>query len=78
VRPERHTDAAGAGGRWHRQPLAWLAALVLAASLGAAAITIVVAERYPDDSLPVSERRVLKAPVTRDTDTPSATGDPAG
>jgi hypothetical protein len=75
VKPERQTDAARAVGRWYRQPLAWLAALVLAASLGAIAVTIVVAERYPDDSLPVTDRRVLKAPVAREPDAPSTSAD---
>lgn len=78
MKPERHTDAAPAGASWYRQPVAWLAALILAASLGAVAVTIIVAERFPDDSLPVTDRRVLKAPVARDSDTPPSTAaDPA-
>lgn len=72
MKPGQQTDAAPAGARWYRQPVAWLAAIVLAASLGAVAVTIVVAQRYPDDSLPASDHRVLKAPVARDSDAPAA------
>lgn len=77
VKPGQHTDAALAGARWYRQPVAWLAAIVLAASLGAVAVTIVVAERYPDDSLPIATERVLKAPVARDSDAPPTGTDAA-
>lgn len=77
VKPGRHTDAALAGARWYRQPVAWLAAIVLAASLGAVAVTIVVAERYPDDTLPIAAGRVLKAPVARDSDPPATATDAA-
>jgi hypothetical protein len=41
---------------------------VLLASLGAVAFTITVAERYPDDSLPAGDDRVLKTPVEREGD----------
>jgi hypothetical protein len=48
-----------------------LAALILFASLGAIAVTIVVAERFPDASLPAAGDRVLKTPVARAADTAS-------
>ena len=68
VKPGRQTDPARAGASWYRQPIAWLAALVLLASLGAVVVTITVAERYPDDSLPAGDDRVLKTPVERQGD----------
>jgi hypothetical protein len=55
-----------------------LAALILFASLAAIAVTIVVAERVPDESLPVASASVLKAPVARAADSgPPAAPEPA-
>ena len=71
MKPAQRTDAAPAGDRWYRQPVAWLAATFLLASLGAVAITIVVAERYPDDALPVPGDRVLTTPLERGAEPPS-------
>ena len=78
VRPERPIDApATAGARWYRQPIAWLAALILCVSLGAVVATIVVARRYPDEPVPATGARVLKAPVNRPVDpTPRAKPEP--
>jgi hypothetical protein len=64
----RPADALPAGARWYRQPVAWLGALVLLASLAAVAATIVVAQRFEDEPLPVAGERILKAPVTRPAD----------
>ena len=74
VRPERPIDApATAGASWYRQPIAWLAALILCISLAA-----VVAQRYPDEPVPATGARVLKAPVNRSVDpTPHADSEPA-
>ena len=79
VRPERTIDArATAGARWYRQPIAWLAALILCVSLAAVVATIVVAQRYPDEAVPATGARVLKAPVNRSVDpTPHANPEPA-
>jgi hypothetical protein len=79
VRPERPIDAPATGGaRWYRQPIAWLAALILCASLGAVVATIVVAQRYPDEPVPATGARVLKAPVNRSVDpTPDGNPEPA-
>jgi hypothetical protein len=69
VRQGRPIDApATAGARWYRQPIAWLAALILCVSLGAVVATIVVAQRYPDEPVPATGARVLKAPVNRSVD----------
>lgn len=35
----------------HRVPLVWLAAAILLATLAGCVVTIVLAQRYPDDSL---------------------------
>jgi hypothetical protein len=75
VKPGPRADAARADACWYRQPVAWLAALVLLASLGAVVFTITVAERYPDDSLPAGDQRVLKTPVEREGD-PAAPSTP--
>ena len=79
VRPERPIDAsATAGARWYRQPIAWLAALILCVSLAAVVATIVVAQRYPDEPVSATGARVLKAPVNRSVDpTPLANREPA-
>ena len=67
VRPGRLTDT-HVGACWYRQPIAWLAALIMCASLAAVATTIIVAQRHPDDPVPASDARVLKTPVTRTAD----------
>ena len=72
VRPGRPADAGHAGAGWHRQPVAWLAALLLLASLAAVVATIVVAARFPDDTVPAAGARVLKTPVSREADPPPA------
>lgn len=71
---ERYAEAAPAGARWYRQPVAWLAVLLMAGSLAVVGVTILVAERHPDEPLPVAGARVLKTPVARPADpgTPSA------
>ncbi|HEY0938703.1 MAG TPA: hypothetical protein VGE08_01280 [Steroidobacter sp.] len=35
----------------HRVPVVWLAAAILLATIGGCVITIVLAQRYPDDAL---------------------------
>jgi hypothetical protein len=66
VRPGPAAESPAPGGAWYRQPVAWLAALVLLASLAVVAVTIVAAQRFRDEALPVEGVRVLKAPVSRD------------
>jgi hypothetical protein len=65
VRPGRLAEAAPPGATWYRQPVAWLAALVLLASLVVVTVTIVAARKFQDEGLPVEGVRVLKAPLTR-------------
>ena len=71
MRPAPRSDAEPRGARWYRQPVAWLAVAVLMGSLAAVAATIVVAQRYADEPLPVAGVRVLKTPVARPADTPA-------
>lgn len=57
--------ARDASRAWCRQPIVWLGAVVLAASLAGCVWLIVVAERYTDPPLPVTELQILKMPLTR-------------
>ncbi|TAM19943.1 MAG: hypothetical protein EPN62_17385 [Candidimonas sp.] len=54
-----------AGGAWYRQPVVWVGAVVLAASIAGCVWLIVVAERYADPPLPVEGLQVLTMPLTR-------------
>jgi hypothetical protein len=65
VRPAPHGDGVPRGTGWYRQPVVWLAVAVLTGSLAAVAATIVVAQRFADEPLPVAGERILKTPVTR-------------
>jgi hypothetical protein len=62
--------------RWYRQPVAWLAVVVLLASIGVVVATIVVAERLPAEPVPVESERLLKAPVSRERDEAPPPADP--
>ena len=65
------------GLRWYRYPVAWLGVLVLAASLAGTVALIVIAERYPDASMPLRGDRILKAPIEQprgDTEADSSSG----
>jgi hypothetical protein len=60
------------GLRWYRYPVAWLGVLVLAASLAGTLALIVIAERYPDASMPLRGNRILKAPIEQPRGDPEA------
>ncbi|MGD9944174.1 MAG: hypothetical protein AB7L76_18965 [Burkholderiaceae bacterium] len=51
------------GRGWHRQPLFWLGALILAASLAGCVWMIVLATRYPDPPLDEAGFKILKMPL---------------
>jgi hypothetical protein len=51
--------------RWYQLPLAWLGIVIFAASLAGCVCIIVLAARYPDDSLPASNEQLFKMPATR-------------
>jgi hypothetical protein len=51
--------------RWYRQPIVWLGAAILFACLIGCISMVVLAGRYPDEPLPVSNDQLLKMPVAR-------------
>jgi hypothetical protein len=51
--------------RWYQLPLAWLGIAMFAASLAGCLWIILLATRYPDDSLPASDEHLFKMPATR-------------
>lgn len=56
---------------WYRQPVLWLGAVLLAASLGGCVLMIVLGARYADEPLPTAGQ-VFKIPLAR----PAAPPDP--
>ena len=60
----------GARDAWYRQPIVWVAATVLAASIAGCVWLIVVAERYADPPLPTGGLQILKMPLTRPAQPP--------
>lgn len=50
---------------WQREPIVWLGAAVLAASIAGCVWLIVVAQRYDDPPLPVDGLQILKMPLAR-------------
>lgn len=61
-------------GEWYRQPVVWLGALLLAASLGGCVLMIVLGARYADEALPTAGGTSFKVPLAR----PPAPQDPPG
>lgn len=70
--PVDDRTAGDPGAAWHRQPIVWLSAAVLAASIAGCVWLIVVAERYVDPPLPVEGLQILKMPLTRPAPPPPA------
>jgi hypothetical protein len=66
----RHDDAfAGSvAGRWFRQPVLWLGALIFVASLLGCVVTIVLAWRYADTPFETTGAGVMKVPTEHRTD----------
>ncbi|MBM0108172.1 hypothetical protein JM946_25855 [Steroidobacter sp. S1-65] len=56
-----------AGGDWYRQPILWLGAAILFASLTGCISMVVLGTRYGDESLPITSERLLKMPAARST-----------
>jgi len=66
ARPPRPEAAAhDRPGAWYQQPIVWLGAAVLGASIAGCAWLIIVAERYADPPLPVPGLQILKMPLAR-------------
>lgn len=49
---------------WYRQPVLWLGAVLLSASLGGCVLMIVLGARYADEPLPTAGQ-VFKVPLAR-------------
>jgi len=47
---------------WFRQPIVWLGALILAATIVACIATVVLAWLHPDEPLPTGTTEVMKVP----------------
>jgi len=59
-------------GAWSRQPVVWLGALILAASIVGCVVTVVLAFRYPDPPLDARDGHAINVPLPRSADaTPS-------
>ena len=56
----RNADPSAA---WFRQPVVWLGALILAATIAACFATIVLAWLHPDDPLPTRTTEVMRVPL---------------
>ena len=65
-------ETAPAPGAWSRQPIVWLGAGILAASIIGCVTMIVLAWRYPDVPVPTNGAQAMKVPVER-----AAAGSPA-
>jgi len=57
-------------GEWLQQPVVWLGAAILAATIAACVVTIVLAVRHADTPLEATDRSVLKVPLRSPADTP--------
>lgn len=57
---------------WYRQPILWLGAFILAASLAGCIWMIVLAMQNPDELTHEPERAVLGVPVSRPATTASS------
>ena len=66
------TPADAARGRWYRQPVLWLGALLFAASLAGCVWMIVLGARYADQPVATQGEMVFKLPSAR----PASNDDP--
>ena len=60
--PAPHTDSASPAA-WYRQPVLWLGAFVLLASLAGCVWLIVMAQRHPDPVLDEVGMKILRMPL---------------
>ena len=60
------------GACWYRQPILWLGALILAASLAGCMLMIVLAGIFADTPEPTAGREVMQMPLARMPDTRAA------
>ncbi len=57
-------------GAWFRQPLVWLGALILVASIAGCVATIVLAWRHADTPIETGGLSVMKVPLRNSADAP--------
>ena len=57
-------------GAWFRQPVVWLGAAILVASIAGCIITIVLAVRHADTPVETGSGNVLKVPLRHSAATP--------
>jgi len=55
----------GSGDAWWRQPVLWLGAAILLASLAGCIVMLMLAARHADAPLPQAGREILRVPVAR-------------
>ena len=56
--------------RWYRQPILWLGAAILFASIAGCVLMVVLGARYPDEPLPTAGEQLLKMPTLREPESP--------
>jgi hypothetical protein len=63
----RHAERApiAAGDAWWRQPVLWLGAAILLASLAGCIVMLMLAARHADAPLPKAGVEILRVPVAR-------------
>jgi len=59
-------------GAWFQQPVVWLGAAILVASIAACVITIVLAMRHADTPTETGSGNILKIPLRHPAATPPA------
>ena len=52
--------------RWYRQPVVWLGAAILLASIAGCIGLIMAASGYPDEPVQVLADELLRVPITRE------------
>ena len=56
-------SGADASAAWYRQPIIWLGAAIMAATIAACIATITLAWLHPDPPLPPRTTEVMKVPL---------------
>ena len=52
--------------RWYRQPVVWVGAAILLASMAVCITLIVLVSRYPDEPVQPAADKLLRVPLTRE------------
>ena len=67
-------EASTGAGHWYRQPLVWFGGLIFAGLLAGTIVTVIVATRVGDQTLPAGNVRVLATPIDRTAPDDTASG----